>query len=77
MVRVYGACRPGPDADLDAASTLYEVAPFVPGEPFALRVMRRGSDAAVFDSTGHRLAPVTRTCLRQQQQTYIGLPYCP
>jgi hypothetical protein len=53
------ACRPGPLLDPDSMQRvrlLYAVhQPFdSPGNPFALKVMRKPADTPIFDSTGHR-----------------------
>jgi hypothetical protein len=47
-------CRPGAAAGLTASSLLYDVALPKAGAPFALKVTRKATGAAVFDTTGHQ-----------------------
>lgn len=48
-------CRAPPTQGLGAADTLYDVAPAVSGQPYALSVLRKSTQQPVFDTRGHRL----------------------
>jgi hypothetical protein len=66
------ACRPGPLLDPDSTQhvrLLYAVhQPFdSPGNPFALKVMRKPSDTPIFDTTGHRYGAGSGAHLHEQR----------
>jgi hypothetical protein len=49
-----GLCRPGAAAGLTASSLLYDVALPEAGTPFNLKVTRKATGDAIFDTTGHQ-----------------------